>query len=56
VTTGKPEVACFVTDLMPLVRALTTECGHWREYETFERLAIEVAQRHGDRSADRRPS
>nr|WP_051865077.1 BTAD domain-containing putative transcriptional regulator [Streptosporangium roseum] len=50
--TGEPAVACFVTDLMPLVRALATKCGHWREFETVARLAIEVARRHGDRPGE----
>lgn len=49
---GEPSVACFVTDLMPLVRALATKCGHWREFETVARLAIEVARRHGDRPGE----
>ncbi|OUC99215.1 hypothetical protein CA984_04030 [Streptosporangium minutum] len=50
--TGEPAVACFVTDLMPLIRALATKCGHWREFETVARLAIEVARRHGDRPGE----
>lgn len=49
---GEPAVASFVTDLTPLVRALTTKFGHWREYETIARLAIEVARRQGDRSTE----
>ncbi|MEU0483352.1 BTAD domain-containing putative transcriptional regulator [Streptosporangium sp. NPDC006013] len=51
-TTGEPEVARFVTDLMPLVRARATKCGHWRELETMARLAIEVARRHGDTTGE----
>nr|WP_052317124.1 BTAD domain-containing putative transcriptional regulator [Streptosporangium roseum] len=50
--TGEQAVACFVTDLMPLVRALATKCGHWREFETVARLAIGVARRHGDRAGE----
>ncbi|WP_162641591.1 BTAD domain-containing putative transcriptional regulator [Streptosporangium sp. 'caverna'] len=49
---GEPAVASFVTDLTPLVRALATKFGHWREYETVARLAIEVARRGGDRSTE----
>ncbi|MFJ2031608.1 BTAD domain-containing putative transcriptional regulator [Streptosporangium sp. NPDC087985] len=50
--TREPAIACFVTDLMPLVRALATKCGLWRELDTVARLAIEVARRHGDRSGE----
>ena len=49
---GEPAVASFVTDLTPLVRALATKFGHWREYETVARLAIEVARRDGDRPTE----
>lgn len=50
--TGEPDVARFVTDLMPLVRVRAMKYGHWREFETMTRLAVEVARRHGDRTGE----
>ncbi|SNS76172.1 DNA-binding transcriptional activator of the SARP family [Streptosporangium subroseum] len=44
----EPAIACFVTQLMPLIRALATKGGHWRELEIVAQLAIEVARRHDD--------
>ncbi|GAA2306397.1 BTAD domain-containing putative transcriptional regulator [Nonomuraea roseoviolacea subsp. roseoviolacea] len=51
-TRGEPDVARFVTELMPLVKAVAMKGGHWRELETLSRLAISVARRHGDRPAE----
>ncbi|NUW43086.1 AfsR/SARP family transcriptional regulator [Nonomuraea rhodomycinica] len=49
---GEPDVARFVTELMPLVKAVAMKGGHWRELETLSRLAIGVARRDGDRPAE----
>lgn len=49
---GEPDVARFVTELMPLVKSVAMKGGHWRELETLSRLAISVARREGDRATE----
>ncbi|MBN6057485.1 tetratricopeptide repeat protein, partial [Nonomuraea sp. RK-328] len=49
---GEADVARFVTELMPLIKAVAMKGGHWRELEALSRLAISVARRDGDRPAE----
>ncbi|MEU6715990.1 BTAD domain-containing putative transcriptional regulator [Nonomuraea sp. NPDC046802] len=49
---GEPDVARFVTELIPLVNSMAMKGGYWRELETIARLAIDVARRDGDKDAE----
>jgi DNA-binding SARP family transcriptional activator/tetratricopeptide (TPR) repeat protein len=47
-----PDIAGFVTTLLPLIKSLATKRGFWRELEVIARLALDVAGRDGDREAE----